>query len=232
MNQQEHLWQKQNVELFQVVCPSKVATRLANGRELAPQAFSKGEYIYQPDDPAITIFLLEEGRVKVGTFSDAGREIIKGILKPGDVFGELVILGEHKRRDYAVAMDPHVKVCALSVSELKSLMVEDPDFGMRIAQMIGLRLERTERRLESLVFKDAKTRVIDFLLDLARKGGPKMDGEPLVLNFFTHRDIASLTATSRQTVTSILNDLREHGIISFDRKKVEIHSLTALRNLL
>lgn len=193
------------------------------------ETFSKGEYIFRPGDHANCLYLLQSGRVKLGAFSDGAREIIKAILKPGEVFGELVMLDVRKRRDYAVAMDAQVTVRALTVAELKTVMQQNAEFSLRITMVLGQRLEKTEQRLDSLVSKDARTRVVEFLLELAQKTAKQEENEVQVHDFFTHRDIASLTATSRQTVTSILNDLREKGVISFDRKHLHIHNLDALR---
>jgi CRP-like cAMP-binding protein len=76
-----------------------------------------------------------------------------------------------------------------------------------------------------LVFKDARTRVVEFLKDEAEEKGKKVGYETMIPNHLTHKDIASLTGTSRQTVTTILNDLRDKNIINFDRRKILIRDL-------
>ena len=75
-------------------------------------------------------------------------------------------------------------------------------------KIMGSRMLEMEQRLESLVFKDSRTRIIEFLKDLADKKGQRVGYEILVRKFMTHQDIANLTATSRQTVTTVLNELR------------------------
>ena len=216
-------------DLLQSPSHSDWRTRLAAFGSRESEAFSKGEFIFRPDEPARCLYLLDSGRVKLGAYSDNGREIIKAILKPGEVFGESVILGEVTRTNYALALDGEVKVFPLTLSEFKALIQDDDEFSLQITRMLTVRLKSTEQRLESLVSKDARTRVVDFLLGMAAKSAANGAGEVHIANFFTHRDIASLTATSRQTVTSILNDLREKGIISFDRKHLQIHNIDSLR---
>ena len=85
-----------------------------------------------------------------------------------------------------------------------------------------------ERKVESLVFKDARTRIVDFLREMAEERGQKVGFEMMIKNHFTHKDIASLTGTSRQTVTTILNELRENNIINFDRRKILIRDMEKL----
>lgn len=81
--------------------------------------------------------------------------------------------------------------------------------SMAVTKNIGEKLRNIERRLESLIFKDARERIIDFMKEMAAKYGKAIGVEILVKHDLTHQDIANLTATSRQTVTTVLNDLKE-----------------------
>ena len=83
-----------------------------------------------------------------------------------------------------------------------------------------------------LVFKDAKSRIIEFLIDEAELKGQKVGFETLVKNMLTHQDISRLTATSRQTVTTVLNELREANIINFDRKRFLVRDLSELKKMI
>ena len=96
-------------------------------------------------------------------------------------------------------------------------------------QLMGNRLLKMERRLESLVFKDSRTRIIEFLHELAKDKGQRVGYETLVRGFLTHQEIANLTATSRQTVTTILNELRRENIITFNRRRLLIRDLDKLK---
>jgi len=86
-----------------------------------------------------------------------------------------------------------------------------------------------ENRLESLVFKDSRSRIVEYLVELVRKGGQRIGYEWVVRNFITHQEIANLTATSRQTVTTVLNELRAAEIITFNRKRLLIRDLDKLK---
>jgi CRP/FNR family cyclic AMP-dependent transcriptional regulator len=88
---------------------------------------------------------------------------------------------------------------------------------------------KLERKLELLVFKDARTRVVEFLKDAASWKGKKVGSETMIATPLTHKDIAALTGTSRQTVTTILNELKDKNLINFDRKKILIRDLAALK---
>ncbi|MEM7036678.1 MAG: Crp/Fnr family transcriptional regulator [Bacteroidota bacterium] len=229
MNETSDFWFLENVDMFQFICPSKMEAMGEERRAEITFEFKRGEFIYFTNEVANQVYLLFSGRVKLGMYSEEGKEIIKSILQPGELFGEMAIIGESVRRDFAMAMDDHVRVCVMGLKEMKQLMYDDVDFSLKITRLIGLKLQRMERRLESLVFKDARTRIVDFLRDLGETKGTKVGDETLVLTFYTQKDIASLTANSLQTVTSILNELRDQNLIYFDRKRLLIRDMEMLK---
>lgn len=221
-------WYLENIDMFRFLFPRNSKAVPESSQDDLKQMFIKGDFIYRANDPALQIYLLEEGRVKIGTYSESGKEIIKAILQPGEIFGESMILGAKQRSNFARALDTSVQVIPLNLEKLKRLMRVNADFSLRITRLIGLRLEQTERRLDALVFKDARTRIVDFLREMAEEYGKVETTGILIENFLTHKEMASMTATSRQTVTSILNELREQNLILFDRKEFRILDLEQL----
>jgi CRP/FNR family cyclic AMP-dependent transcriptional regulator len=219
------LWYFESVNLYHILCPHKVKAMAAHHKFLN---FKRDQFIYFPDEPALYIYMISEGRVRIGHYLDDGKEVVKSILSTGEIFGELALAGEEKRNDFAQAMDEKTTVCPLSVEELKALMFENKELSFKMLKLVGLRLMKLERKLELLVFKDARTRIIEFLKDAASWKGKKVGFETMIPTKLTHKDIASLTGTSRQTVTTILNELKEQNLINFDRKKILIRDLEKL----
>lgn len=87
---------------------------------------------------------------------------------------------------------------------------------------MGFLIKRLERKMDLLYFKDARTRVVELLVDLARRmGKPEQDTTEISAKL-THEEIAQLTGNSRQSVTTILNSLREEGLIDYDRNKIKV----------
>lgn len=218
------LWYFESVNLYTILCPHKVK-RMGEKHEYL--SFKRDQFIYMPDESATHIYMIVNGRVKIGHYLENGDEVISAILTKGEIFGELAMAGEEKRRDFAQAMEDSI-ICPLTTSELKDLMVEDKELSFKILKLIGLRIMKLERKLELLVFKDARTRIIEFLKDAAAWKGTKVGFETMIQTHLTHKDIASLTGTSRQTVTMILNDLKEKNLINFNRKQILIRDLDRL----
>ncbi len=219
------LWYFESVNLYNILCPHKVKVM---GDKHQFLQFRRDQFIYFPDEPALYIYMNSDGRVRIGHYLDDGKEIVKSILTKGEIFGELALAGEDQRKDFAQAMDDKTTVCPLSIEDLKNLMFEDKELSFKMLKLVGFRLMKLERKLELLVFKDARTRIIEFLKDAAAWKGKKVGFETMIPTKLTHKDIAALTGTSRQTVTTILNELKDQNLINFDRKKILIRDLEKL----
>lgn len=224
-NDQQSLWYLENIDVTGIFCPNK----LGDNPSHTQRTFKRGEYIYLPEEDSNKIFFLFEGRVKVGTFNEGGKEITKAILSKGEVFGELAAVGEQKRRDFALAMEKST-VCVLPATDIKSMIRENSGLSAFLMNLMGRRMLETEQRLESLVFKDSRSRIVEFLHTLGIKKGQQVGYEVVVRNFITHQEIANMTATSRQTVTTVLNELRNADILTFNRRRLLIRDMNKLRN--
>lgn len=221
MNDQA-LWYLENVNLF---CPQKMGEHLNGDQE---KKYAKNEYIYLPEQSSDKIYFISKGRVKIGTYSKSGKEVTKAILDEGQVFGELAIIGEEKRRDFAVAMMPS-QICCVSKEDMKDLIKDHSGLSLFLMKIVGSRVLEVEQRLESLVFKDSRSRIVEYLVELVTKKGERVGYEWVIRNFITHQEIANLTATSRQTVTTVLNELRANNLLTFNRKRLLIRDLEALK---
>lgn len=225
MSDKSKLWYFEDVDLFEILCPTKTKG-LEDKHD--PHVYQRDEFIYFPDELSMNIYMIADGRVKIGSYLGDGTEMVKAILAKGEIFGELALAGEDRRSDFAQAMDNNTRVCPMTIDSLKELMQENQQLSLKIFKIMGFRLRKMERRIESLVFKDARSRIVDFLREMAEEKGQKVGFEMMIKNHLTHKNIASLTGTSRQTVTTVLNELREENIINFDRRRILIRDMDKL----
>lgn len=223
--QDKSIWYLENIDVSSIFCPNKV-----NGLgDNHTKKIAKNDYVYLPDQDSDTIYFISEGRVKIGSYSDDGKEITKKILNKGEVFGELSLVGQTKRQDFAMAID-EASLCCIPSSSLKSLIKDHSSLSLFFMKLMGSKVIEMENRLESLVFKDSRSRIIEYLSDTVEKRGERVGYEWVVRNFLTHQEIANLTATSRQTVTTVLNELRTAEIITFNRKRLLVRDLDNLKS--
>jgi len=227
MAEQSKLWYLENFNLFELMKESEMMELDAI---TSMQEIKKSQPIYFAEDPSRSIFFLKKGRVKLTRISPDGKEFIVALINPGEVFGEMSILDIGERTDFATTMEESL-ICAISKDDFKGFVEKNPKLNLEITKLIGFRMRKYSERIEELVFKDAEQRVISFIYNLAIEQGKRIGDEIFLKPFLTHQNIAQLTACSRQTVNSILTELREKGLIDFDRKKLIIHNEVELKKL-
>ncbi|NJX15741.1 Crp/Fnr family transcriptional regulator [Tamlana crocina] len=216
------LWFFDDVNLFKILCPHKFKT-FKSAHTL--DSYKKKDYIYFQEDSANKVYLIEKGKVKLGYYSEDVNEVIKAILTRGELFGETAILGESKREEFAQSIDNNTSICPVGVDTMYNLMRENQTFSFKIYKFIGVKLKRLERRLQILLFKDAKTRLLEFLEELCLDYGYDCEktGDKVIQHPYTQKDIASLIGTSRPTLNILLKELQEENKLEFSRKQIKIY---------
>lgn len=220
------IWVFEDVNLFSLLCPHKFkAYKTCHSFD----TYKKSDYIYFEDDVANKVYLIEKGKVKIGYYNEDGSEIVKSILSKGDLFGEKAILGELKRNEFAQSIDSSTSICPVSVDTMHALMRDNKTFGLRIYKFIGFKFKKLERRLQLLLFKDAKTRLLEFLEELCTDYGYNCfdTGDHIINHPYTQKDIASLLGISRPTLNVLLNELKTEQVLDFNRKQIRIYNTLA-----
>ncbi|WP_291403012.1 Crp/Fnr family transcriptional regulator [Daejeonella sp.] len=218
------LWYFENFDLMKTL-PTRELMRLNSSTKMTEA--SKKCIIYFPDESSNSVYLIKQGKVKISRISEEGKEIIIAILGPGEIFGESAITEKGLKRDEFAEATEDTILCNMFSELIQELMENDPSFGFRITKIIGFRLKRIQSRFESLIFKQSDERVKSFIKDLVIDEGQKNSNGEIELKLnLTHQDIGKLTATSRQTVTTVLNNLEKMNLITYGRSKIVVKDLS------
>jgi len=217
-------WFLEDLNLFNLLCPHKFKTYKACHTF---DHYRKGDYVYFEDDAAQKVYLIEKGKVKIGYYKEDGTEVISTILCRGELFGEKAILGEETRNEFAQSLDNKTSICPISVEVMHDLMRSHKTFSLKIYKFLGWRIQKLERRLQSLLFKDTRTRLLDFIDELKEDYGQenKQTNQWVITHPYTQKDIACLIGASRPTLNVILNDLKEEGELDFNRKQFFLNKM-------
>jgi CRP-like cAMP-binding protein len=209
------IWVVNNLNLYQILCPHRLK-EYGNRKSLS---FVRDEIIYGENTKDENVYMVSKGKVKIVNYDPEGNEILKQILQRGELFGEQLILDQSLRSEYAIACHNDTQVCAINVSDMKLLMRNNERFETRIYKLIGLKLQKFERRLELIVGKGAKERISSFIYDLYVESG-----QDEIQNELSHKDIGKLLGATREYVTKTFNELKQEGIIDYSRKKIIIRN--------
>lgn len=203
------------------------AERARLSRKLIVTNKPRGTILFLPMKTAPVIHLIHQGQVKLSRYSTDGREIILDFRQTGDVIGEQALLG-WQQRDESAEITDHALISTLPVRELQSVIAANASFSLQVAQLVVCQLKRIQYRYESLCFQRASSRVRQFIREQADAVGLRVGTEIDVRTTFTHQDIANLTITSRQMVSSVLSDLKRQNVITYNRSRILIRDYQAL----
>jgi len=179
----------------------------------------RGQVIYAKGGER-KVFLLISGKVKIAEINSAGDETIKELILPGDLFGDVMLNYEGPNYEYAEIISERAIYYAVSQEQLASMMRSNYMLTMNYIAKVSEKFKSLESRYVNMVTKDVKSRLIYCFKEWARKEGKKLGDMIVVKNSLTHNDLANLVSTSRQTVTVILNELKEAGDISYNRREI------------
>jgi CRP-like cAMP-binding protein len=196
------------------------------------QTVESGTVFFSPEQRTEVLFILKKGRVRMFRISPDGKAFTTAMLEPGTIFGEMAIIGQQMHDQFAEALDP-CTICLMSRVDVQQFLLSDPRVAMRIAETLSQRLMQVEQRLSDAVLKNVPQRVLGTILLLARNDQQNRWGlnRNRVEIRFTHEQLAEYVGTYRETVTKILNELRDQGAIELKRGKIIVPDLAALEAL-
>ena len=225
----EELWYLKQCDLFRRLSPEQLA-------QIEPRCrmrkFKRGEPIYLPTDAAESVLVLAEGRIKIGSLTDDGKQTILAFIEPGEIFGELAALDGGPREEFAEAAEKST-VILMPAELLRQLVEVAPNLALGITRLIGVRRRRIERRLKSLLFRSNRQRLVSLLLELADQyaepaGQPYANSAIRLRIKLSHQDLASVIGSTRETVTVVLGELQEEGLVEVGRRKIVLSDLNQL----
>jgi len=181
----------------------------------------RGEYIYFEAYNHNKVYFVKEGTIKIGYIDDDGNEEVKEIIRKGELFGQFSLERDNLHGEFAQAYKDNVSICAFTIDDFERLLKNRPDLALKYSKQVGAKLRNIENRLVNLLNKDVKTRLIHFLWQLVEQNLVESTAEGFCMpNYLTHEDIASLIGSSRQTVTTMINELETEGFLSYNRQEI------------
>jgi CRP-like cAMP-binding protein len=179
---------------------------------LRRRPYARGEFIFREGDAGGSLFVLEEGRVKLAICSPEGNEIILDLLGPGDFFGELALLDGEPRSADAVAIEAST-LLSLQRAHFLQFLEERPQLGARLLATMSHRLRRTTMQLSDVAFLDVPSRLARALLKLADEAPSLPDDSGPAPIRLTQGQIAALVGSTRESVNKWLGFYERHGLI-------------------
>ncbi len=190
--------------------------------------FDRNQVIFYEGDLGGSLYIIASGTVKIVVMADDGREHILGLLHSGDFFGEISLIDGEPRSATAIAQEK-VNIVMISRDDFVRLLRENPEMSLKIMVTLCDRLRKTDKHVESLAFLSAPGRVAQVLLNWAEKHAPEKDSEIVIPHKMTRQEFASIAGTSRETLTRVLMDFQDEGLINLEKNEILLNDRHKLR---
>ena len=217
-------WHIRNCSLFARLADAELDLLERHSRL---RKFPKGGSIYLPTDASDCAFLLGEGRIRLCATTPEGKQSILAFVEPGELFGELALIDPGQREERAEATIGST-VLLIPGELLRQMMEESAKLTLGVTKLIGLRRKRVERRLRSLLFRNNRDRLTHLLNELASQyGSATTEGIELGIRL-SHQDLASIIGATRETVTTLLGEMQNEGLLKIRRRKLVLLDMQRL----
>ena len=209
----------QMIEQFKLLSSLSTFQKEELGRNGSVMDLKRAKYVYDTGSVIQNVYFVVKGSVKLGIHTTGGKTLIKNIVYQNEIFGENVFTSAESRQEFVEVMSD-VKLLVIPVNVFKRLVINNHHFGQLVMQIVIGRLANLENRMQNFVFKKAKKRILDFIKRTADLRGIKIGMDEILVNHgMSHKEIAFLTDTSRQTVARVLGELKKDNLIHFSARK-------------
>lgn len=180
----------------------------------------KGEFIYFGHEGTSRIYFLKKGMIRISE-RNGDKETTKDIIQKGDLFGALDLNGaDGTASEFAQVISDKVIICSFLASDFENVLAADPRLALSYTKLVGLKFKKLSNKYSNLVFKDAKTRLTDFLQQWAQDEGMDEGAQYRLNNYLTQQDIANIICTTRQTVAELISEMEQQGKLTYNRKEI------------
>jgi len=187
-----------------------------------------GDPLFDESEPAVHLFNVTAGTMKVYKLLPDGRRQITGFLFSGDFLG----LANAETYAYSAEAVTHAALCRFPRKKLEDLLARYPKLESRLLGMASHELAAAQEQMLLLGRKSAKEKIVSFLLSLAERAARRgQSGNPIAVPM-SRTDIGDYLGLTTETVSRTFTQLKTRGLISLKAGgRVDLRDLVALRNI-
>ena len=220
----EHIWCIQKCRLFEQL--SEADLRFLEQRSRVRE-FPGNSSVYFPREAADTVLVLVEGRIRLYSVTPDGKQAILALIEPGELFGELALVGSDVREEFAQA-EVTSRIVAIPRDAMETVLLKNADVSLAVTKFVGLRQRRLARRLRNLLFRSNRERLLGLLCELMGQYGRRINEGVLIDIKLSHQDLAGLIGVTRESVTLALGELQQEQLITVGRQRIVILNVQKL----
>ena len=190
----------------------------------------QGRILYTPQEKSEALFMLKKGRVRIYRVGPDGREFTLKVVGAGTVFGEMSLTAQRLENAYAEAMEP-VVICKMRRDDLVRLVMDKPQVGLKVMSVLSERLSLAEDLMEDIALKEVPARLASFILRLIESEGVVTSEGYKVPTRYTHRQVATMIGSKRETVTKAFTLLQQAGAVELKWRRIHVKDIETLQRV-
>lgn len=171
----------------------------------------RGDWVFVPGDSADSIYLLQQGRMKITALTEDGQEVLHEIVGPGEIFGDTSTILGIPRTTSAQALESST-LCEIHRQDFHTLLRTYPELSFQLLKSVGMRLKKAEAQLVSVICNDVSRRVREALVYLINQESGTWPDRPVTIRI-TQQDLANLIGASRQKTWQALKELEDSSVL-------------------
>ncbi|MDH4325440.1 MAG: Crp/Fnr family transcriptional regulator [Betaproteobacteria bacterium] len=214
------------IALLEGLSPARLE---ALARECAWRNFAAEQSIISRAAPDRDLYFIVSGRVRVTTYSAAGRQVTFRDFGPGEHFGEVAAIDGLARSADVVGLQGGL-LASLPPAALSRLLRDEPVLAERLLRDFAKLVRRLSARVIDLSTLGVHQRLHAELLRLAREAGitgnrARIEPAP------KHADLASQVSTYREQITRELSSLAKAGVLGKDGRALVVLDVARLQKM-
>ena len=183
--------------------------------------FRKGEFVFRASDEDQNVYFLRRGRIKLYRLSEEGREIIMRFCVEGELFG-LIDTVRGTRRAISAEASSESEVFVMTRERFYEYLETHGRLAIFIINMFSRRVNALGDMLTRIISSDVNARILWLIKHLADHHGVRSGRDVEISIPLTHQEIANMAGMTRQTVTSVLAELRRQDVIVQDHQHMRV----------
>jgi CRP-like cAMP-binding protein len=216
-----------NVELF---CGFSEQQLVAVSQVAHVKTLERREELFHKGDEGGEIYVVASGKLKALTTSIDGNDVVFSILGPGEVFGEVALLGATQRTATVSAIED-CTLLAIDHRDFMSYVKTDPDMAVKLLSVLAMRLKRVSELLEDTQFLNLPLRLAKKLLSLGRVYGKSTPDGLLIELKLSQEEWGDLVGATRESINKQMRAWADAGIVQMDKGYVVVLNAVELEKL-
>ncbi len=191
--------------------------------------FKKGTFLFREGQEAKEMFIILSGKVQISKMNAEGKELYLRLCNKNDIVGELTLFTVGPRYLFNARAVEDGEAAAVNIENLEQTLFNNSQLAYQFLKWMNDHIRKTITKFRDLVLHGKKGALYSTLIRLSNSYGIQKDDGIHINVPITNQDLANYCGTARESVSRMLGELRDEGIISINKKRIIIHDLLYLK---